>query len=177
MTKDFEPCEGGCACGYVRYRVASAPMIVHGCHCSLCQRQTGSAFAINALIEADCVTLLTGDIEELTLPSPSGEGQIIARCPNCRVAVWSNYFMGGLKKRVRFVRVGTLDDPNLMPPDVHIFTTSKQDWVTLPPMAESAKNFYNPNITWSDESLARLVALEAAAGMKTSWKDRWVAAD
>ncbi|WP_229666225.1 GFA family protein [Actibacterium pelagium] len=166
----FETCEGGCTCGHVRYQVISEPMIVHCCHCSWCQRQSGSAFAVNALIEADRVKLISGAVEEVTVPSPSGKGQTIARCPICRVAVWSNYYMGGLKDRIRFLRVGSLDDPNLMPPDVHIFTSTKQDWVILPPKDKSAKVFYDVDATWSPESLKRLDALDAAAGIEQPWR-------
>ena len=170
MTEAFETCEGGCTCGHVRYRVMSEPMIVHGCHCSWCQPQTGSAFAINALIEAGRVKLLSGEIEELTIASPSGKGQTIARCPKCRIAVWSNYFMGGLKEHIRFIRVGSLDDPNRMPPDVHIFTSTKQNWVILPPEDKAVEIFYDVNSTWSPESLDRLDALDAVAGTKEPWR-------
>lgn len=166
----FETCEGGCTCGHVRYQVNSEPMIVHCCHCSWCQRQSGSAFAVNALIEADRVELTSGEVEEITVPSPSGKGQTIARCPNCRVAVWSNYYMGGLKDRIRFLRVGSLDRPNLVPPDVHIFTSAKQDWVILPPKDKSAEIFYDVDATWSPESLKRLDALDAAAGIEQPWR-------
>ncbi|MEM7179210.1 MAG: GFA family protein [Pseudomonadota bacterium] len=173
MTGEFSSCDGGCACGYVRYRVTAEPMIVHCCHCSVCQRQNGSAFAVNALIEADRVELVAGTVEELTAQSPSGNGQTITRCPKCRVTLWSSYFMGGLRERVRFIRVGSLDDPDRMPPDVHIFTSSKQAWVILPSTHHAAEEFYDPNATWSQESLARLAALEAAAGITQPWKDRW----
>uniref|UniRef100_UPI0030F721C3 GFA family protein n=1 Tax=Hyphomonas sp. TaxID=87 RepID=UPI0030F721C3 len=132
MTEESHTREGGCTCGHVRYQVLSAPLVVHCCHCRYCQRQTGTAFAMNALIEADRVRLVRGDVEELTVDTPSGKGQIIARCPECRVAVWSHYNMSGLRERIRFIRVGTLDNPDLMPPDVHIFTTTKQPWVQLP---------------------------------------------
>ena len=147
-------------------------MIVHCCHCSWCQRQNGSAFAVNALIEADRVTLLMGDVEELMMASPSGEGQTIARCLTCRVAVWSNYYMGGLKGHVRFIRIGSLDDPNLMPPDVHIYTSSKQAWVTLPPEAAAVEEFYDVNAIWTLESLRRLETLEAAVGLATPERKR-----
>lgn len=173
MKEKFEACEGGCACGHVRYQVISEPMIVHCCHCSWCQRQNGSAFAVNALLEADRVQLLAGDVENLEMASPSGNGQTIARCPHCRVAVWSNYYMGGLKDRIRFVRVGSLDNPDLMPPDVHIFTSNKQAWVVLPPTDQSTEKFYDPLATWSAESLKRLDVLEAAAGIEKSWKNLW----
>jgi hypothetical protein len=121
------PYEGGCTCRHVRYRMRTRPLFVHCCHCRWCQRETGTAFALNAMIEADRVELLAGDVDEIDTPSASGAGQTIARCPRCRIAVWSNYSGGG--DRVRFVRVGTLDDPDRLPPDIHIFTMSKQPWV------------------------------------------------
>lgn len=173
MSENVEPGEGGCTCGRVRYQVSARPMIVHCCHCSWCQRQSGSAFAVNALIEADRVQLLAGEVEDILMSSPSGKGQTIARCPECRVAVWSNYYMGGLKDRIRFVRVGTLDEPDLMPPDVHIFTTSKRAWVTLPEAAPSAEKFYDPLEIWTQGSLERLGALETAAGIEKSWRYLW----
>ena len=125
---------------------------------------------MNALIEADRVELMSGEVEELTVPSPSGKGQTIARCPNCRVAVWSNYYMGGLKDYIRFIRVGSLDNPNLMPPDVHIFTSTKQEWVILSPAGQTAEAFYDVNETWSPESLQRLDALDASAGIQKPWR-------
>lgn len=157
--------EGGCTCGYVRYRVNTDPIIVHCCHCRWCQRQSGAAFALNALYEADRVELLQGEVNEVELPSPSGRGQVIARCPRCEVAVWSNYYMAGLKERVRFIRVGTLDNPDLMPPDVHIYTSSKQPWVVLPPGDYAVEEFYDIASTYSPESLKRREALTRAAGI------------
>src|ERR1700744_4896750 len=123
--------DGGCTCRFVRYRMTGAPMIVHCCHCRWCQRETGAAFALNAMIEADRVELLQGAAEIVVTPSLSGEGQKISRCPTCHVAVWSNY--AGSGEAVRFVRIGTLDDPDRFPPDIHIFTSSKQPWMLLPP--------------------------------------------
>jgi hypothetical protein len=135
----------------------SQPLIVHCCHCSWCQRQNGSAFAVNALIETERVELLQGDVAEVTVPSPSGKGQRIARCPNCQVAVWSNYLIlfGGIGDAVRFIRVGTLDDPGRMPPDVHIFTSSKQPWVTLSPDDLVVEEYYVTDEVWPRESLER----------------------
>ena len=121
--------EGGCACGAVRYRLASRPMFVNCCHCRDCQRQTGSAFVLNALIEADRVVLLSGNAEASAVPTPSGKPQEIYRCPSCRVALWSVY--GGAQK-LRFVRVGTLDTPQALPPDAHIYVRSKLSWIMLP---------------------------------------------
>ena len=122
--------DGGCNCRSVRYRVAARPLVVHCCHCRWCQRESGSAFALNALIEASFVTHLAAEPEVVDTPSQSGMGQKIARCPRCRIAMWSNYSGGG--PYLRFVRVGTLDTPDALPPDIHIYTASKQQWVVLP---------------------------------------------
>ena len=145
--------EGGCTCRAVRYRMRSRPMFVNCCHCRWCQRETGTAFALNALIESDRVELLSGTPEVIDTPSNSGKGQKISRCPTCRVAVWSNYGGGGDK--VRFVRVGTLDEPDRLPPDVHIFTDSKQPWVVLPEGALAVAEYYDSKQVWPAESLAR----------------------
>ena len=150
---------GGCTCRAVRYSMASEPLFVHCCHCRWCQRETGSAFALNAMIEADRVTLLQGEPETVHTPSNSGKGQKIARCPKCRIAVWSNY--AGAGDAVRFIRVGTLDDPDLLPPDIHIFTSSKQPWVVLPPGTPAVEEFYDLRNYWPKASLERRAALRA----------------
>jgi hypothetical protein len=152
-----ETSDGGCTCRDVRYRMTGKPLIVHCCHCRWCQRETGASFALNAVIEAGRVVLLSGAPELVDTPSQSGKGQKIWRCPRCRVAVWSNYPGGG--DAVRFVRVGTLDAPDRLPPDIHIFTASKQPWVVLPPGAKAVAEFYEPDKVWPPESLARYRAL------------------
>lgn len=149
--------EGGCSCRHVRYRMTSKPMFVHCCHCTWCQRETGTAFALNAMIEADRVELLGGEVEAVDTPSNSGKGQKISRCPKCRIAVWSNY--AGAGDAVRFVRVGTLDEPARVPPDIHIFTSSKQPWVILPPDAPAVAEYYDLKKMWPPESLERRDAL------------------
>jgi len=153
------PLEGGCDCRAVRYRMDAAPMIVHCCHCRWCQRESGSAFALNAMIESDRVTLLAGTPEVVDTPSASGKGQRIARCPACRIALWSHY--AGLGALATFVRVGTLDDPDALPPDVHIFTESKQPWVVLPAGKPTVPVFYDRRQVYSADSLARFEALRA----------------
>ena len=154
--------EGGCTCGHVRYRLTGRPLIVHACHCRWCQRETGTAHALNAMYEADRVQHIAAEPEIVDTPSASGKGQRIARCPVCNVAVWSNY--AGSGPAVRFVRVGTLDDPDACPPDIHIFTSSKQPWVTLPPGARNVPEFYNPKEVWSPESLERRRIMREKAG-------------
>jgi len=149
--------EGGCDCRQVRYRLESAPLIVHCCHCRWCQRETGASFALNAMIEADRVTNLGVEPEVVDTPSDSGLGHKIARCPRCRVAVWSHY--AGSGPIVKFVRVGTLDDPDLLPPGVHIFTASKQPWVVIPEGAPAFSEYYEREKVWPAESLARREAI------------------
>jgi hypothetical protein len=156
----FRPYDGGCTCRHVRYRMTTKPLFVHCCHCRWCQRETGAAFALNAMIEAERVQLLEGEVQVVDTPSNSGKGQKISRCSRCHVAVWSNY--AGAGNAVRFVRVGTLDDPDRLPPDVHIFTASKQPWVILPSDIPAVEEYYKASELWPPDSLARRAALLAA---------------
>jgi hypothetical protein len=151
--------DGGCTCRTVRYRMTAAPIVVHCCHCRWCQRETGASFALNALIEADRLQLLQGEVEVINTPSNSGKGQKISRCPSCRIALWSNY--AGAGDAVRFVRVGTLDEPDRFPPDIHIFTASKQSWIVLPPDISAVKEYYKASELWPKESLERRAVLLA----------------
>ena len=151
------PLEGGCDCRAVRYRMTTKPMFVHCCHCRWCQRETGASFALNAMIESDRVVSLGVAPELVDTPSASGRGQRIARCPRCRIAVWSHY--AGAGPLVSFVRVGTLDQPDHLRPDVHIFTASKQPWVLLPPDTPACDEYYDREQLWPAESLARRTAL------------------
>lgn len=150
--------DGGCTCGEVRYRMTTAPMFVHCCHCRWCQRETGASFALNAMVEADRVAVLKGEPELVNTPSNSGKGQKIWRCPKCRIAVWSNY--AGAGDAVRFIRVGTLDQPDRLPPDIHIFTASKQPWVVIPPGMPAVEEYYMAADYWPGESLERRKALK-----------------
>jgi hypothetical protein len=147
--------EGGCACGAVRYRLTSEPLFVHCCHCLNCQRQTGSAFVINALIEADRVEVLAGTPQPVEAPRDDGSTQTIFRCPTCQIAVFSEYG----RPEVRFVRAGTLDDPSTVAPDVHIYTRSKLDWVTLPDSVPAFEAYYDSKTLWPPASLERLAAV------------------
>jgi hypothetical protein len=148
------PADGGCACGNIRFRLTSAPMFVHCCHCRWCQRETGASFALNAMYESDRVANLAGEPEIVDTPSASGAGQKIARCPFCRVAVWSHY--AGSGPVTKFVRVGALDHPDAMPPDVHIFTAFKQPWVVIPEGGAPAfEEFYDRDTLWPPHAIER----------------------
>ena len=160
MSTDAE-LAGGCACGAVRYRLASAPFWVHCCHCTSCQRETGSGFAINALIEADRVELTAGAPVPLLTPSESGRGQKIWRCPACQVALWSNY---GGRDAIHFLRAGTLDRPAAIVPDIHIYTASRLPWVTIPAGARAVQHFYDYDAVLPAEASARRRAALARRG-------------
>ena len=154
-----ESFEGRCTCGFVRYRMTSRPLFTNCCHCTWCQRETGASFALNAMIEADRVELLAGEPVVVDTPSNSGKGQRISRCPKCHVALWSNY--AGAGDALRFVRVGTLDEPDRFPPDIHIFTSSKQPWVVIPPGSPAVSEYYDRTRYWPAQSLERRAALIA----------------
>ena len=145
--------EGRCSCGEVRFRMSSPPLIVHACHCTECQRLSGGAFAINALIEADRVEILSGAPEPVPVIGTSGKPQSILRCPRCRVALWSHYPGGGTK--LSFIRVGTLDEPSRLTPDIHIYTSTKVPWLALPPDVPAVAEYYSAREVWSEESLER----------------------
>jgi len=153
--------EGGCACGAVRYRLASEPMFVNCCHCRDCQRQTGSAFVLNALIETDRIAVLSGAPEPVQMPTDSGRPHDIFRCPKCQTAVWSDYGRRGV---LRFVRVGTLDDASALAPDAHIFTRSKLPWVRLPESVPAFEAYYDSAKLWPAESLDRRRAILGPTG-------------
>jgi hypothetical protein len=144
--------EGGCACGAVRYRLDAEPLFVHCCHCLSCQRQTGSAFVVNVLIEADRVQRLRGEPVAVAVPRDDGSEQRVFRCPSCQVAVWSFY----TRPQVCFVRAGTLDAPASVAPDVHIYVRSKLPWVALPPQVPAFEVFYDPRALWPADSLERV---------------------
>jgi len=155
---EWEALEGGCTCGAIRYRMKASPLFVHCCHCRWCQRETGSAFALNAMVEASEVELLQGNPVQVTIPSNSGKGQKMTRCPECQITVWSNYGGGG--DAINFIRVGTLDDPDRLSPDIHIFTESKQPWVVLNDGVPAVPSYYSVKEHWPPESLERARALK-----------------
>lgn len=151
---------GGCACGQVRYRLTDVPLIVHACHCRMCQRLTGSSNAINVLIEADKVWLESGEVTDQVAPTPSGHGQLISRCSSCNVAIWSEYRVFSKKTgaAIRFIRAGTLDRPDGTPPDVHIYTDSMQPHFQPAPRIPRFRQFYDLAQVWPQVGLERLLS-------------------
>lgn len=157
MSESFQ---GACTCGQVRFQLKQTPMFVHCCHCTWCQRESGSAFALNALIESSEVQILKGETEATELPSNSGKGQIVMRCPGCKTALWSHY--NGAGEALAFVRVGSLQQAPRLAPDVHIFTESKLPWVLLPEGIPAFPQYYRAAQLWPAASLERRAKLQAA---------------
>jgi hypothetical protein len=146
--------EGGCACGNIRYRLAAAPLIVHACHCRDCQRITGGAFVINLWIESRFVETAGGAPKAHRLKGGSGNPHDVFFCERCGTYVWSRYH--GARGDFLFVRAGTLDNPDTVRPDVHIFTRSKVAWLQLPEGTPAFAAFYKLDEVWPRESLERL---------------------
>ncbi|CAG0988510.1 hypothetical protein BURK2_02247 [Burkholderiales bacterium] len=157
MENSYTPLEGGCDCRHLRYRLEAPPLFVHCCHCRWCQRESGAAFALNAMIETARFAVLEGQPKYVHTPSESGRGQEIARCPHCQIALWSHY--AGAGRLIAFVRVGSLDEPDRLPPDIHIFTASKQPWVLLPANTPAMPEYYDRQQYWPAASLERFAAL------------------
>lgn len=154
------PLDGGCACGALRYRLEREPMFVHCCHCTRCQRETGGPFAHHAMVEFTAMTLLQGGPEFVKVPTDSGNVHWVARCPDCRTAVWNEH--GSRRAITRYLRVGTLDEPARCPPRAHIFVRSRQPWLVLPPQTPAFDAYYDAQALWSQESLARYAVAKAA---------------
>ena len=143
---------GGCSCGKVRYELLAEPIRVHCCHCTDCQRHTGSAFVLNAIIETSSIKIIRGDLEAVPVRRDYGPHDIY-RCRKCKTALWSDY---GHRPRIRFVRVGTLDDPSVLRPDIHIYTRTKVPWLKLPKGTPAFKDYYDTKKVWPQKSLERL---------------------
>jgi hypothetical protein len=145
---------GGCACGAIRYKLAASPLIVHACHCRDCQRITGSAFVINLWIERQFVEAIGAVPESFELAGGSGQPNEVFFCGKCGVYLWSRYH--GAPGDALFIRAGTLDTPDAVAPDVHIFTRSKVPWLELPDGVPAFKTFYKLDQIWSAASKERL---------------------
>lgn len=149
---------GGCLCGAVRYELRGPPMIVHACHCSLCQRRTGSALAVNLWIESERIRLLQGELTQRSAPGLEPDAPSRSWfCDRCGTCLWTRFHKA--PEMSRFVRAGTLDDPAAFAPDAHIFTDSKQPWVVVPDGVPAFAGFYDLKTTWPDASRKRLRAL------------------
>jgi hypothetical protein len=146
--------KGGCACGALRYKLTADPLIVHACHCRDCQRLTGSAFVTNIWIERKFVEAGSAEPKSFKLTAGSGKQHEVFFCDRCGTYLWSKYYAS--PGDTLLVRVGTLDHPEAIQPDVHIFTRSKLPWVDLPKDIPAFEAFYDMNAVWSAPSKERL---------------------
>jgi hypothetical protein len=159
MSEEEQVFDGCCSCGSIRFRMKRAPIFVHCCHCSFCQRETGTSFALNALVETSEIELLQGELEQFELETRSGKGQTVSRCPACHIAVWSQY--GAAGEVLSFVRVGTLDKAGEIAPSIHIYTSTKQPWLSLSDEVSAVPGYYKAKEEWPPESMERVAALRA----------------
>jgi len=148
--------EGGCSCGAVRYVLKNEPLIVHACHCCDCQKLTGSLYAVNAWIEKEFLELRSGSLTMFRRKGGSGEGHDVHSCSACATALFNDYHRA--PGSYWWVRVGTLDEPGRLRPDVHIFTRSKHPSVILPTDVPAFEAYYDRGTVWRPESLARMEA-------------------
>lgn len=144
---------GRCSCGEIEYELSESFMCVHACHCTWCQRETGSGFAMNGIIESAALTVTKGAPARIEIPSNTGKGQVVMRCPSCQVALWSHY--AGSGEILSFVRVGTLDQAREITPDVHIFTSTAQSWFVFPEGAKVYPEYYPTKEVWTPEAIVR----------------------
>lgn len=150
---------GRCTCGEVAYRLSADPLVVHACHCTWCQRESGSAFALNGMIETRHIALIQGTPVARELPTASGKGQRVMACPGCGVALWASYH--GTGPAFSYVKMGTLDDTSDLRPDAHIFTSTKQPWLELSGEVPVFEAFYRRSEVWRPDAYARFQAERA----------------
>ncbi len=153
MLEKLLPLNGRCTCGEVKFQILNKPLFVHCCHCTWCQRESGTSFALNAFIETHNVKLLQGKTETVNIPTNSGGGQKVVRCDTCKIALWSHY--SGAGDVISLVRVGTLDNPNALTPDINIFTSTKQEWIQLSDTIPRVEEYYQKIDYWPTESIER----------------------
>ncbi|KAF2796069.1 hypothetical protein K505DRAFT_323589 [Melanomma pulvis-pyrius CBS 109.77] len=175
-SPSFDPLHGQCTCGALTYTMNAKPLIVHCCHCTWCQRETGTAFLLNAMVESTnftykytptpsstTTTTITATTTAAVLftptPTASGSTQTMARCPACLTVVFSHY--SGFGSAMTFVKAGTLSEGSRqrVRPDLHIFTSTKAEWLDLSAEAERGvpifDEYYDKEVVWSEEALER----------------------
>lgn len=114
---------GGCLCGQVRWAATVAPANVRVCHCRLCQKATGGPFFARAIFRAEDITW-SGE----TTSWPSSPRIDRLSCARCGTPMFAR--PGDAPARLG-VALATLDDPDTLAPTVHIWVSSKLDWLKL----------------------------------------------
>ncbi|MCF8503272.1 MAG: GFA family protein, partial [Caulobacter sp.] len=123
------PISGGCLCAAVRYMCASPPVMTLVCHCTNCQKQSGSAFSVNVAVATGDLRLTAG---EPTVYEDRGEsGQPVYRhfCGACGSPIFSSV---AAMPDLLFLKAGTLDDTSGVKPALDVWCKSAQPWVPHP---------------------------------------------
>lgn len=129
------PYDGGCLCGRVRYRLTDEPLTLYACHCTDCQRRTGTAFALSMVVTRSSLELVKGDPQSYAIEMPDGRPKGGRFCAACSAHLWGeprNF------PQLVVIQPGTLDDTSWLRPIGHIWTRSAQPWLSLP---EGSLNF------------------------------------
>jgi len=129
MTRSIHPCDGGCACGDIRYRLLDDPLEVHACHCTDCQRLTGSAFVLSMSIQRSSLERLRGEPARFDFENPEGIRKRNYLCPRCGSRLWGE---PARFPEIFSLRPSTLDDASWWEPTAHIWLASAQPWVSIP---------------------------------------------
>ncbi|WP_347912027.1 GFA family protein [Pseudomonas grandcourensis] len=119
---------GSCLCGNVQYSTLAAPLMTAVCHCSDCQKQSGSAFSVNVLVPTEGFEVEGRSLSSYA--SNGGSGLPVRRffCSTCGSALYSAITtMPGLFA----VKAGTLSDTSAPTPALHMFCASAQPWVAI----------------------------------------------
>jgi hypothetical protein len=144
--------DGGCACGAVRYRLLKPPLFVHCCHCTRCQRESGTAYVAHGMIERANLEW-DGEVTAVRLPTDSKTRHEIVHCAACLTPLWGQH--GRQPSVMVYLKVGTFDAPERCPPNAHIFVRSKLAWVAINPDIPQFARYYNAAKVWPQESLER----------------------
>ena len=168
-AKPFPAIHGGCFCGSTRYRLETAPLFCYACHCTDCNKQTGSVYACFTSIENDHITSIGALPPKITTAIRSG-GIIrhMASCGKCGTRLWAS---GDTTPVTADIATGTLDLPELMEPDLHSYIESKISWAILPESAKTCRGPFDYRKHWPKSSLKRLEAAVQRARARQQAKE------
>ncbi|MGZ5870506.1 MAG: GFA family protein [Bradyrhizobium sp.] len=143
------PLSGGCPCEAVRFAVNAMPLLVYACHCTECQRWSGSAFSLSMPVASDSFALTCGKPRPWRRTGASGFESTYWFCGDCGGRV---YGQRDSRPDIIAVRAGTLDDTSWLRPIAHVYLRSAQAWERIPNNAEGfevmPKEFWSLSEKW-----------------------------
>ena len=125
---------GGCQCGAIRYEFNGEPVQQVACHCTDCQHQSGSAFGMSVVVNADDFRITKGEPKHYHSTSSTGRRKLGAFCHECGNRI---YHQPEWRRGRISIKAGTLDDASWLKPQVHLWTKSRQPWVIIPDDADA----------------------------------------